>query len=130
MCGGLRTPHEIEPVAAADSRVKCSRRMKKDIAEEFTREFAGMTAKPVDLRELTSARRQLITDIQARLNGAAADFLIGLQSGEPGFTLIGLPQAADLPAIKWKILNLIKLIADNPDKNRAQSDELKSILQT
>ncbi|WP_428408655.1 hypothetical protein [Hyphococcus sp.] len=104
--------------------------MKKDIAEEFTREFAGMTAKPVDLRDLTSARRRLITDIQARLNGAAADFLIGLQSGEPGFTLIGLPQAADLPAIKWKILNLIKLIADNPDKNRAQSDELKSILQT
>jgi len=41
-----------------------------------------------------------------------------------------LPQAADLPAIKWKILNLKKLIADNPNKHRAQSDELKSILQT
>ena len=102
----------------------------KDISQEFTREFAGMTAKPVDLRELTSARRRLITDIRARLNGPAADFLIGMQSGAPDFTLIGLPQAADLPAIKWKILNLKKLIADNPDKHRAQSDELKSILQT
>ena len=102
----------------------------KDIADDFAREFAGMTVERVELDDLISARTQLIGDIQGRLKGPAADFLIGLQSGEPDFDAIGLPQAADLPAIKWKILNLKKLIADNPNKHRAQSDELKSILQT
>jgi len=52
-----------------------------------------------------------------------------LQTGEPDFTLIGLPQAADLPAIKWKILNLKKLRADNPDKHRTQSEALKAIIR-
>lgn len=102
----------------------------KDIAEDFAREFAGMTVEPVDLKDLVSTRKRLINDIQARLKGAAADFLIGLQSGEPDFTLIGLPQAADLPAIKWKILNLKKLFAENPDKHGVQREQLSAILYT
>lgn len=57
----------------------------KDIAEEFTREFAGMTAKPIELNALTAARNRLNGDIRARLKGSAADFLMGLQSGAPGF---------------------------------------------
>ena len=100
----------------------------KDIAEDFAREFVGMTAEPVNLNALTSVRAQLFGDIQARLKGPAADFLIGLQSGEPDFTLIGLPQAADLPAIKWKILNLNKLMADNPGKHLAQTEALNAII--
>lgn len=100
----------------------------KDIDDDFAREFAGMTVDPINIDALLSARKRMIDDIQARLNGNAADFLRTLQAGEPDFTLIGLPQAADLPAIKWKVLNLQKLIADNPDKHRAQSDALKAIL--
>ena len=83
-----------------------------------------MTVEPVTLDEILSARKQLIADVQARLNGDAAEFLLSLQSGEPDFTLIGLPQAADLPAVKWKALNLRKLLAENPEKHRAQSAAL------
>ena len=101
----------------------------KDIADEFAREFAGMTAEPVNIDALLSARKRLIGDIQARLNGNAAEFLMTLQAGEPDFTLIGLPQAADLPAIKWKLLNLKKLMADNLDKYRAQSEALNAIIR-
>lgn len=102
----------------------------RDIAEDFTREFAGMTVEPINVDALLSARKRLIGDIRARLNGSAADFLMSLQSGEPDFTLIGLPQAADLPAIKWKILNLKKLIAENPDKHRAQTSALHEIINS
>ena len=101
----------------------------KDVADEFAREFAGMTAEPIDLDALLSARKRLIGDIQARLNGNAAEFLMTLQAAEPDFTLIGLPQAADLPAIKWKLLNLNKLMADNLDKYRAQSEALNAIIR-
>ena len=99
----------------------------KDIADEFAREFAGMTAEPVNIDALLSARKRMIDDIQARLNGNAAEFLRTLQAGEPDFTLIELPQAADLPAIKWKILNLKKVKADNPEKHRAQTKALRAI---
>lgn len=102
----------------------------KDIAPEFAKEFAGMTAAPVALEELTGARSKLIADIQSRLKGPAAEFLMTLQAGAPDFTLIGLPQAADLPAIKWKILNLKKLMAENPDKHRVQQEQLSAILHT
>jgi hypothetical protein len=101
----------------------------RDIAEDFAREFAGMTVEPVDLDDLISTRKRLIDDIQARLNGNAAEFLRRLQASEPDFTLIGLPQAADLPAVKWKILNLKKLMADNPDKHRAQSEALNATIR-
>ena len=100
----------------------------REIAEDFAREFAGMTAEPVDLDDLVSIRKRLIVDMQSRLNGPAADFLNGLQAGEPDFTVIGLPQAADLPAIKWKILNLKRLIAENPDKHRAQTEALNAMI--
>lgn len=101
----------------------------KDIADEFAREFAGMTVEPVNIDALFSARKRLIGDIQARLKGPAAKFLLSLQTGEPDFTLIGLPQAAELPAVKWKLFNLKKLRADNPDKHRTQSEALKAIIR-
>ncbi len=100
----------------------------KDIGEDFVREFAGMTAEPINIDALLSARIRLIGDIQARLNGNAAEFLMTLQAAEPDFTLIGLPHAAELPAIKWKLLNLKKLMIDNPDKHRAQSELLNKLL--
>ncbi len=100
----------------------------KDISDEFAREFAGMTVEPINIDALLSVRKRMIDDIQARLNGNAAEFLMTLQAGEPDFTLIGQPQAADLPAIKWKILNLKNLMADNPDKHRAQTEILMRLL--
>ncbi|MCK5748767.1 MAG: nucleotidyl transferase AbiEii/AbiGii toxin family protein [Oricola sp.] len=102
----------------------------KDIAAEFEKELVGMTAAPVALEELTGARSQLIADVRSRIKGPAAEFLMTLQAGEPDFSLIGLPQAAALPAIKWKILNLKKLMAENPDKHRVQREQLSAILHT
>ena len=60
----------------------------------------------------------------ARLDVAAQAFMLGLHDAEPDFDIIGLPQAADLPAVKWKLLNLQKLIADNPAKHAEQKAEL------
>jgi hypothetical protein len=53
-----------------------------------------------------------------------AVFLLSLQDAAPDFDVIGLPQAADLPAVKWKLLNLQKLISENPAKH----DEQKALL--
>lgn len=95
-----------------------------DISDSYEKELVGMPKNPVSLEELFATRSKLIEDVQSRLKGNISMFLQSLQSGEPDFRLIGLPNAADLPAVKWKILNLRKLMADNPRKHTLQTSEL------
>ncbi|MDX8526653.1 nucleotidyl transferase AbiEii/AbiGii toxin family protein [Mesorhizobium sp. MSK_1335] len=92
--------------------------------EPFVQEFAGMTTIPVTVEDLAAARDRLLADIDSRMDDTAREFLIGLHDGELDFEAIGLPQAANLPAIRWKLLNLKKLIAENPDKHAEQKAEL------
>ncbi|MCF8708526.1 nucleotidyl transferase AbiEii/AbiGii toxin family protein [Rhizorhapis sp. SPR117] len=95
--------------------------------EPYAREFVGMTTAPVTLEELGETRDRLIADIRARLDASTHKFLTSLHDGEPDFDAIGLPQAAALPAVRWKLLNLRKLIAENPAKHAAQRAELEEL---
>ena len=98
-----------------------------DLEKSYAQEFLGMTKDPVSLDALIDVRVRLIDDIRSRLDGAAQAFLLSLQDATPDFEVIGLPQAADLPAVKWKLLNLQKLIADNPDKHAEQKAQLLAL---
>ncbi|QDG94725.1 nucleotidyl transferase AbiEii/AbiGii toxin family protein (plasmid) [Rhizobium sp. NIBRBAC000502774] len=110
-----RPPHElVRPSLAA-------------LEEEFVKEFEGMTTQPISLDELKAAREQLTTDLLARLDDDAMRFLLSLHDGKPDFEAIGLPQAADLPAVRWKVLNLEKLKAQNPEKHAEQRREIEAL---
>lgn len=80
-----------------------------DLAEIFKKEFDGMAAEPLALAQLYTARDRLIRELRERLSRRAIDFLKGVHCCSPDFELIGLPQAASLPAVRWKLLNLEKL---------------------
>ena len=95
--------------------------------ETFTREFAGMTRLPLTLDDLLTTREQLINDIGARLDSNAQEFLVTLHDGTPNFAAIGLPHAEQLPAVRWKLLNLKKLATENPDKHKAQREKLENL---
>ena len=86
-----------------------------------------MTKDTVSLDTLIDVRARLIADILSRLDGAAQVFLLSLQDATPDFDTIGLPQAADLPAVKWKLLNLQKLITENPAKHAEQKTQLLAL---
>jgi hypothetical protein len=88
---------------------------RKDIAGEFRRGFVGMTLEPVSLDELIAAREALITIIVDDMPTAHREFLIGFKSGEPDWSLIGLPGIADLPAVRWKQRNLDQLAPGRRD---------------
>ena len=94
----------------------------------YEKEFIGMTNHDVELLELLEVRERLIGDIQSRLTGLVADFLMTLQAGEPDFDLIGLPDAADLPAVQWKVRNLKRFVESNPDKHAEQTRKLQQLL--
>lgn len=100
----------------------------RDLDNFYTSEFAGMARAPASPGSLLEARRRLIADIQSRLDGAAGRFLLTLHDGAPDFDAINLPQAAALPAVRWKLVNLERLKAGNPAKHMAQRDELEALL--
>ncbi len=92
--------------------------------EQFAQEFVGMTSIPVTVDELAETRERLLADINARLDEKTRNFLIGLHDGAPDFGAIGLPQAANLPAVRWKLLNLRKLMTEQPQKHAEQKAKL------
>jgi hypothetical protein len=42
--------------------------------------------------------------------------------------LIGLPHAAELPAVRWKLVNLKRLKRENPAKHAEQRALLEAVL--
>ncbi|MGY2803612.1 nucleotidyl transferase AbiEii/AbiGii toxin family protein [Bradyrhizobium sp. USDA 4506] len=111
-----RPPHEL---------VKPSLAM---LDEAFVKEFQGMTIETVRLDELKAVRLKLTANLLARLDEKAMRFLLSLHDGEPDFEAIGLPQAAKLPAVRWKLLNIAKLKEQNPAKHVDQRREIEDIL--
>ncbi len=86
-----------------------------------------MTKTPVALDELLATRKKLVTDIQSRFDEDSKRFLLSLHDGAPDFEIIDRPQAANLPAVRWKLLNIEKLMAENTGKHAAQRAELEAL---
>ena len=82
---------------------------RKDISEEFLRGFEGMTDKSVSRNELVVTRETLIADIVGKMPNEHRQFLVGFERGEPDWSLLKVPAAADLPAVRWRQKNLDKL---------------------
>lgn len=99
-----------------------------DLDQPYAREFEGMTKEAVDLGELIATRDRLIGDIHSRMDEGATRFLRTLHEGAPDFDAIGRPQAAELPAVRWKLINVNKLKANDPKKHAAQGEELEKLL--
>jgi predicted nucleotidyltransferase component of viral defense system len=96
-----------------------------DLTQEFERNFAGMTSEPVVLADLVQAREDLVAGVHAALTDADRRFLLSVKTGAPDWALVGLFQAAELPAIRWKLRNLDALPAA---KREALAARLKGVL--
>ncbi|HEX2652073.1 MAG TPA: nucleotidyl transferase AbiEii/AbiGii toxin family protein [Xanthobacteraceae bacterium] len=82
---------------------------RKDIKKEYEQGFDGMTAEPVSLEDLLKAREDLIAEMAGKMPKEHREFLIGFKTGKPDWALLGVDGAAELPAVKWKQVNLDKL---------------------
>ncbi len=79
---------------------------RKSIAAEFARGFKGMTAEPISIDELTSARESLIEVAVGEMPEQHRRFLLSFERGKPEWPLLELPGANDLPAVRWRQQNL------------------------
>lgn len=100
---------------------------RKPLDTPYAQEFEGMTSRAVAIDELDATREQLIQDIHSRLDAQARQFLLGLHNADPDFAAIDLPQAAELPAVRWKLQNLRRLIEENPGKHAEHRDALVTL---
>ncbi|MEQ8346898.1 MAG: nucleotidyl transferase AbiEii/AbiGii toxin family protein [Sneathiellaceae bacterium] len=85
---------------------------RKDISVEYQRGFAGMTDAPVSLDALLQAREALIETVIGQMPDEHRRFLISFERGEPDWSVLALDHVPDLPAIKWRQVNLDKLSLD------------------
>lgn len=97
----------------------------KDIKQAFYSQFQGMTNIPIKLADLFDTREQLVKLINKNLTDEERHFLISIKSGVPDWSLIGIPNIDQLPAIQWKLKNIKKM---DKVKHREAADKLKSVL--
>jgi hypothetical protein len=82
---------------------------RKDLSDEYAKGFEGMTADPVSLDELKSARESIIKEMVEQMPAEHRRFLVSVKAGEPDWALLDIPHARELPAVRWKLQNLDKL---------------------
>ena len=101
----------------------------REIESAFNNEFMGMTRSPVTLAELQDVRQELRRALPAMLTPNQRQFLLDLVAGEPDWKLMQCPHLSQLPAIRWKLQNLLGLKKSNPHKFGRQLGELENRLR-
>lgn len=99
----------------------------KPLDEIYHNEFKGMTSETIALDELMTTRSIMISALQAHITERDCDFLLSFKQGHPNWALFDEPSVANLPAVRWKQLNIRKL-AENKTKHNEQIENLKRVL--
>lgn len=97
----------------------------QDISALYESEFKGMTYEDVSLEELYKTRDNIFELIHDGLSDNDREFLLSLKEGDPKWNLFAYPEAALLPAVKWKLHNLDKMTAE---KKKEAYKKLKAVL--
>jgi hypothetical protein len=96
----------------------------KNFSAIYEEQFVGMTARPVSIAELEQARADLRAALDRHLQDRHKQFLLGLVRLEPEWDLMPFAHLRELPALKWKLLNLEQLRHRNPKRFKLQFTEL------
>lgn len=99
-----------------------------DTSIAFENEFTGMAQIPITLEELKAVRFKLRETLIPALTSNHRRFLLSLVGGEPEWGLMICPHLSRLPAVQWKLKNLLKLKRNNADKFARQTEELQKRL--
>lgn len=97
-----------------------------DMRPAFENEFQGMTLEEVTFEELEKTRAQLVSMIARELTVEEKQFIVSVKEGMPRWELIGIEGVENLPAVKWKLLNIARM---SPSKHRKAVRKLRDYLE-
>lgn len=101
----------------------------KDQKSAFDNQFAGMATVEFSYQYYENTRSELLYIINERLTKEDKKFLLSFEIGEPQWALFPHSILKELPAIKWKLLNIQKLKDTNLKKHQQMIEDLKKILE-
>lgn len=96
------------------------------LASVYEAEFRGMTSADVSLQQLESTRSRLFDEIPRALTTDHQAFLLSLVEGAPDWSRMPFAHLQELPAIRWKLLNLEKLKKRSANRYAEQHAHLKA----
>ena len=96
-----------------------------DQRETLVNQFAGMTEIPFSYSEYEDTRERLIAFINMNLTDKDKRFLLSFEEGEPDWQSSEYADFQKFPAIQWKLLNINKLKATNPNKHKQEVEKLR-----
>lgn len=98
----------------------------RDIRPVFETEFQGMTLEEVTCEELEKTRDELVSIIARELTDQEKRFIVSVKEGMPQWDMIGIEGVDNLPAVKWKLLNIGMM---NPSKHKKAVRKLRDYLK-
>ena len=84
-----------------------------------------MTNDPVELDALLNTRTILISKIRNELTEDERKFILSVKNKKPEWELLNIKGVEDMPAVKWKLINLNKM---KPDKHQQAYEKLEEYL--
>lgn len=96
-----------------------------DIRSLYDDQFVGMTQEEVSLQELQQVQQKLSRMLVQSLDDDERAFLLSIKRGEPEWNRLGIENLDQLPALRWKCLNIKKM---NDSKRASELTRLEKIL--
>lgn len=81
----------------------------KPLEPAFTNEFSGMTRNVIELDALAHVQARLLEELPRQLTAAHREFLLTTVQGSPAWERMTMQHLHELPALKWKLMNLAQL---------------------
>jgi predicted nucleotidyltransferase component of viral defense system len=97
-----------------------------DIRPVFEAEFRDMTLEEVTCEDLEKTREQLVSMIARELTVKEKQFIVSVKEGIPRWDLLGIEGVENLPAVKWKLVNIGRM---NPSKHKKAVHKLRDYLE-
>ena len=98
---------------------------RKDIRAIFENEFKGMIAENITFEALEMTRNNLVAILLQELAPDERKFIVSVKQGQPRWDLLDLEGIKDLPAVKWKLLNIARM---DPSKHQKAVRKLRDYL--
>ena len=97
----------------------------KDMRDIFEKEFKGMIAEDVTCENLHTTRDVLVSMLRSELTTEERRFIVSVKESHPRWDLLALEGIENLPAVKWKLLNIGKM---DPSKHQKAVHKLRDYL--
>ncbi len=82
----------------------------RDISTIYNQEFSGMTFDDISLEELNAVPEQMLVALKTLFTQQDFDFLMSFKRGTPDWSLAPESQIQHLPAVKWKLHNIGRMV--------------------